>query len=91
MATTQAAVVQYSLEPLAVELREIAIPETNMADFQAKCAAIASAATESLASSGDDATETGSVVAGDAANTSPDLANKDNLDELLASLTPEIW
>jgi hypothetical protein len=69
----------------------VAIPEENLADFNAKCAAIASAATESLASSEDDLTETGSVVSGEGNQfvTDPDLANKDNLDQLLASLTPE--
>jgi hypothetical protein len=71
---------------------DVTIPEESMADFQAKCAAIASAATETLAepSNADDdtdATQTGSVVAPE--NDDPDPANEDNLDALLASLTPE--
>jgi len=72
-----------------------AIPEANMADFQAKCAAIASAQTESLStpvedeSAEADATATGSVATGNADNDDGDLASEDNLDELLASLTPE--
>jgi hypothetical protein len=67
---------------------DVAIPDANLADFQARCSAIASAATESLASPEDDPTVTGSVAA-DGANADPDPANKDNLDQLLASLTPE--
>lgn len=72
---------------------DVAIPEANMADFQAKCAAIASAQTESLSTPVEneaDATATGSVAAdASAASDDGDLASKDNLDELLASLTPE--
>lgn len=68
---------------------EVQIPEAKMADFQAKCAAIASAQTESLASPVEtDDTATGSTDAATANDTS-DPANKDNLDALLASLTPE--
>ena len=71
----------------------VAIPEANMADFQAKCAAIASAKTESLSTpvedeaAAADATATGSVEANPTDD--GDLASEDNLDQLLASLTPE--
>ena len=68
---------------------DVTIPETNLGAFQEKCAAIASAATQTLAEPGDDATETGSVVSGDTTTTDVDLASKDNIDTLLASLTPE--
>lgn len=70
---------------------DVTIPEANMADFQAKCAAIASAQTESLAAPvNDDETATGSTTTDPAqATDDPDPANKDNLDALLASLTPE--
>lgn len=68
---------------------EVQIPEANMADFQAKCAAIASAQTESLASPVEtDDTATGSTEDPNATDSS-DPANEDNLDALLASLTPE--
>lgn len=70
-------------------LGEMAIPTENLGDFQEKCAAIASAATESLAEPvNSDATATGTV---DSSNDSdsPDYANKDNLDQLLSSMTPE--
>ena len=67
------------------------IPTENLGDFQEKCAAIASASTESLSESVDssaaDATATGTVDAN--ASDSPDQANDDNLDQLLASMTPE--
>lgn len=72
----------------------VAIPEANMADFQEKCAAINSAKTESLSTpvedeaAAADATATGSVAAGEKSDDG-DLASEDNLDELLASLTPE--
>ena len=72
----------------------VAIPEANMADFQAKCAAIASAKTESLSTpvedeaAAADATATGSVAATPESDDG-DLASEDNLDQLLASLTPE--
>lgn len=68
---------------------DVAIPDTNLGAFQEKCAAIASASTQTLAEPGDDPTETGSVAAGDAATDNPDLASKENIDMLLASLTPE--
>ena len=76
---------------------DVAIPEANMADFQAKCAAINSAKTESLSTPVEDeaakadATATGSVAASGTAADSDDgdLASEDNLDALLASLTPE--
>jgi len=71
---------------------DVAIPEANMADFQAKCAAIASAQTESLSTPVEteaDATATGSVAADANASDDGDLASEDNLDELLASMTPE--
>lgn len=69
---------------------DVTIPEANMADFQAKCAAIASAQTESLAAPVEDETATGSTTTDPAqATDDPDPANKDNLDALLASLTPE--
>ena len=68
------------------------IPSERMADFEAKCAAIASAQTESLSSPVEDeqadATATGSTETPDATN-SPDPANEDNLDALLASITPD--
>ena len=66
------------------------IPSERMADFEAKCAAIASAQTESLAAPVEneaDATETGSTTAPD--SNDPDPANEDNLDALLASITPD--
>ena len=72
----------------------VTIPEANMADFQAKCAAIASAKTESLSTpvedeaAAADATATGSVAATPDSDDG-DLASEDNLDQLLASLTPE--
>ena len=72
----------------------VTIPEANMADFQAKCAAIASAKTESLSTpvedeaAAADATATGSVAATPESDDG-DLASEDNLDQLLASLTPE--
>ena len=71
----------------------VAIPEANMAAFQEKCAAIASAQTESLSTPVEDeaatadATATGSTTADK--TDSADQANEDNLDALLASLTPE--
>ena len=73
---------------------DVTIPEANMADFQAKCAAIASAKTESLSTpvedeaAAADATATGSVAATPESDDG-DLASEDNLDQLLASLTPE--
>lgn len=74
----------------------VAIPEANMADFQEKCAAINSAKTESLSTpveneaAAADATATGSVAgAATAESDDGDLASEDNLDALLASLTPE--
>ncbi len=75
-------------------LGDVAIPEERMADFQEKCAAIASVQTESLASSvntdqdSTDDTTTGAV-AGTATSDSPDQANDDNIDGLLASMTPD--
>lgn len=69
---------------------DVTIPEANIADFQAKCAAIASAQTESLSTPVEDEAATGSVSNDNApASDDPDLAGKDNLDALLASLTPE--
>ena len=71
---------------------DVTIPEANMADFQAKCAAIASAQTESLAAPVEneaDETATGSTASDPAATDDPDPANEDNLDALLASLTPD--
>jgi hypothetical protein len=73
----------------------VAIPDANMASFQEKCAAIASAQTESLSTpvedeaAAPDATATGSVAAGTPDSDDGDLASEDNLDQLLASLTPE--
>jgi len=65
------------------------IPSERMADFESKCAAIASAQTESLSSPVEDetadATETGSTASPDTDD--PDPANEDNLDALLASIT----
>jgi hypothetical protein len=73
-------------------LGEMAIPTENLGDFQEKCAAIASAATESLSepvnSDATDDTATGTVDSANASD-SPDQANDDNLDQLLASMTPE--
>jgi len=68
---------------------DVTIPDANMADFQAKCAAIASAQTESLSTPVEDETATGSVTDPATATDDPDLAGKDQLDALLASLTPE--
>lgn len=72
---------------------DVEIPADRLGEFQEKCAAIASAATETLAepSNADDdadATQTGSV-GSSADNDSPDPANEDNLDALLASMTPD--
>lgn len=69
---------------------DVAIPQERMADFQEKCRAIASVQNESLAGAVNqdqtDSTNTGSVTS----NTdSPDYANDDNIDGLLASMTPE--
>ncbi|HEY9010284.1 MAG TPA: hypothetical protein VIN06_04655 [Devosia sp.] len=64
------------------------IPSERMPDFESKCAAIASAQTESLAAPVEnetDATETGSTSSPDTDD--PDPANEDNLDALLASIT----
>ena len=73
-------------------LGDVAIPEERMADFQEKCAASASVQTESLASGQGldqtDDTDTGTV-AGANSSDSPDLANSDNIDGLLASMTPD--
>ena len=72
----------------------VAIPEANMPSFEEKCAAIASAQTESLSTpveneaAAADATATGSVATEDKSDDG-DLASEDNLDQLLASLTPE--
>lgn len=69
---------------------DVTIPQENLADFTAKCAAIASASTESLASPvNEDETATGSVTDPAMATTDADPANKDNLDQLLASMTPD--
>lgn len=70
---------------------DMQIPEANMADFQAKCAAIASAQTETLASPVENETDDTATGSTDSAtdNDTSDLANEDNLDALLASLTPE--
>jgi len=69
---------------------DVVIPEANMAAFQEKCAAIASAQTESLSSPVEtDATATGAVTGQPAQTDSSDPANEDNLDMLLASMTPE--
>jgi hypothetical protein len=78
-----------ALAQAAVVIDNVTIPEESMADFQAKCAAIASAQTESLAAPAEDETATGSVEDSPDATDSPDPANEDNLDALLASLTPE--
>jgi hypothetical protein len=79
------------------KIGDVTIPDENLASFQEKCAAINSASTESLAEKADagndqtnDATATGSTAAANAsASDDGDLASEDNLDELLASLTPE--
>jgi hypothetical protein len=70
-------------------LGDMEIPADNLGLFQEKCAAIASAAAQSLAEPVDNADETatGSTTATD--NDDPDLANKDNIEALLASMTPE--
>jgi len=69
---------------------DVTIPEANMASFQEKCAAIASAQTESLAApvENEDETATGSTETAQPTD-DPDLAGEDQLDALLASLTPE--
>lgn len=67
---------------------DVAIPGERIADFQEKCRAIASVQNESLTSPVNDEgaeEETGSVSDTD----SPDYANEDNIDMLLASMTPE--
>lgn len=67
---------------------DMEIPADNLASFQEKCAAIGVAANKSLTSdqSSTDTTATGSTSTD---SDSPDLANEDNLDQLLASMTPE--
>jgi hypothetical protein len=67
---------------------DVTIPEANMPAFQEKCAAIASAQTESLSTPVEDETATGSTEA-TPANDDGDPASEDNLDALLASLTPD--
>lgn len=72
---------------------DVTIPEANMPAFQEKCSAIASAQTESLSTpveSEADETATGTVSTDAApANDDGDPASEDNLDALLASLTPD--
>ena len=71
---------------------DVTIPEANMSAFQEKCAAIASAQTESLSTPVEDATDdtaTGTVAADATGNDDGDPASEDNLDALLASLTPD--
>lgn len=72
------------------------IPAEQWTSFQEKCAAINSAATETLATptdESDDATETGSVVTNGEddplASSGSDPAASDEVTKLLASLTPE--
>jgi len=72
------------------------IPAEQWTSFQEKCAAINSAATQTLAQpndESDDATQTGSVVANGEddpnASSGSDLAASDEVTKLLASLTPE--
>lgn len=71
---------------------DMAIPEERIVDFQEKCRAIASVQNESLASpvgtNETDDTATGTV--GATSTDSPDYANEDNIDGLLASMTPEL-
>ncbi len=70
---------------------DVAIPGERIEDFQEKCRAIASAQNESLSAPVNDEVdedETGSVDQ-PADTDSPDYANDDNIDQLLASMTPE--
>lgn len=71
---------------------DVAIPGERIADFQEKCRAIASVQNESLTSPVNDDSaedETGSVTDSATDTDSPDYANEDNIDMLLASMTPE--
>lgn len=71
-------------------LGDVAIPEERIADFQEKCRAIASVQNESLAG-GQNLDQTDDTTTGGVASTdSPDYANDDNIDGLLASMTPEL-
>lgn len=72
------------------------IPAEQWTSFQEKCAAINSAATQTLAQpndESDDAVATGSVVANGEddpnASSGSDPASQDEITKLLASLTPE--
>lgn len=72
----------------------VTIPEGNLKEFQEKCAAINSAANDSLAekadAGNDDATATGSTSDTDTpSGDSADPASEDNIATLLAGLTPE--
>ena len=74
----------------------IEIPAEQWTSFQEKCAAINSAATQTLAQpndESDDAVATGSVVANGEddpnASSGSDPASQDEITKLLASLTPE--
>lgn len=69
-------------------LGDMEIPADNLGLFQEKCAAIASAANQSLAEPVEDETATGSTTSADASDSS-DLASDDNIEQLLASMTPE--
>lgn len=85
---------------------DVTIPDENLASFQEKCAAINSAATESLSEKADAGNDSSNDNTATASTTTPavgatttvdngsksddgDLASEDNLDELLASMTPE--
>lgn len=71
------------------------VPADQWPSFEQKCQALTVAATETLATpndESDDAVATGSVVANgedDPEKGSSDPASSENIDQLLASLTPE--
>jgi hypothetical protein len=68
---------------------DMAIPEERIVDFQEKCRAIASVQNESLAG-GQNLDQTDDIATGAVSSSdSPDYANEDNIDGLLASMTPD--
>ena len=73
----------------------VQVPAEQWPSFEQKCQALTVAATETLATpnnESDDATATGSVVANgedDPEHSNSDPASSENIDQLLAGLTPE--
>ena len=73
---------------------DVVIPDENLADFQEKCRALLAAANQSLTADDEDTpvdpTTTGAIAESETTpQESADPAAQDNIDELLASLTPE--